>query len=172
MLFLTLFLVIVVFVPAQFERFIHACEYELISMIRNLLAKGVDVNATSGGFWNRTPVHVAVAKQRVEAVEILCQAKANVNVADSRGSLPIHTAASGLSKEIVIVLMGAGADVNAFDSDGFSPLMLAAERNSCQIVKALLDCDALKVDATSPKNSKTALMVAMERRADEVASMV
>ena len=57
-----------------------------------------------------------------EAVELLLDNGADVNVKDEYGSTPLHDASLGKHNEVVELLISRGADVNAKRKDGDTPL--------------------------------------------------
>ena len=60
--------------------------------------------------------------RRVEIVEMLLGAGADVNVANRFGTTPLHEATSYGRLEIVALLIAAGADIEAKDEHGRTPL--------------------------------------------------
>ena len=68
--------------------------------LRRLIAAGVDLNAPSAGLYSHgTPLHHAVSSGSLEAVKVLVEAGANLNVADSAwGGTPLGWAQHYLSE--------------------------------------------------------------------------
>ncbi|KAK7074366.1 hypothetical protein SK128_009451 [Halocaridina rubra] len=85
-----------------------------------------------------TPLHVAVAVGKVDAVQELLQFQKKrhgnlcdiLNVSNNAQKTPLHFAARVGKVQIFDMLMVAGADIAAEDNDGYTPLHVAiAERN-------------------------------------------
>ncbi len=92
-----------------------------IEAIKQHLAAGTDLNAKDEvAGW--TPLNYAVMSGEKEAVEVLIDNGADVNVKDKYGSTPLHDASLGKHNEVVELLISKGADVNAKRGDGDTPL--------------------------------------------------
>jgi ankyrin repeat protein len=104
--------------------------------IKDLLAKGADVNAKDddGG----TPLLIAVTLGNKEIAALLIANGADVNAKDPRGTTPLHGAALRGHKEIVKLLIAKGADVNAKSVDGFTSLHRVVGRGHKEIVELLI----------------------------------
>ena len=92
-----------------------AAAFNSTSVIAVLIASKSDVNAQ--GFLQQTPLHRA-AEMNEEAVPLLLEAKANVNILDKKQRSPLFFAAKRKHEQSVILLCKAGADPNL----GVSPL--------------------------------------------------
>ena len=78
---------------------------------------------------DRTPLHAAARMGRVDIVEFLILAGADINAKDSRDLTPLHWAAGRDELSVVRVLVVRGADINACDNEGATPLDFAAYAN-------------------------------------------
>jgi len=93
----------------------------ITEMLKVLIANGANVDAVdkhrgwSALFW-------AVAQFNTEAVKLLVDGDADVNLRDQNGYSPLHFAQT---PQIVRLLLDAGADVNARANDGNTPLHMA-----------------------------------------------
>jgi ankyrin repeat protein len=79
----------------------------------------------------QTPLMIALGEGHAEAVHVLLELGASVNVVDSSGFTPLHYASAPYWQENpahVTLMIEAGADVSAVSSDGRSPLDLAEQR--------------------------------------------
>ena len=85
------------------------------------LKHGGDPHAVPGGTMG--PVHLAAGVGRVESLQMLADAGADLNVADGQGLTPLAYAAAGGSREAVEWLLDHGASVA--DPEVASPLTLA-----------------------------------------------
>lgn len=87
-------------------------------IVKDLLARGVDVQRTTKDGW--TPMHQAVMMGPTDLVQILADAGAAISGCwhGSDGSHPIHWARG----DLIPLLVSLGADINARDSKGRTPL--------------------------------------------------
>jgi len=88
-------------------------------------------------------LYTAVYNKRIEVVDILLDAGANVNFTDTQVfQTPLHVAAYMSRLDIAMRLVDRGANVNAADKNGLTPLHLASVKNNIDCVKYLLACGA------------------------------
>ena len=104
-----------------------------------LLARGADVNGTSGED-RATPLMQAVrgssAPGSRATIELLLREGANARLANRYATLPLHAAAwVGASVDTVLLLLRAGApaDIHAKNEFGFTPAKIAADRRHDEI---------------------------------------
>lgn len=111
------------------------------------LRSGADPNARFG-INKTTPLHLATAQGTLEIINLLTQAGADVQAADSRGVTMLHVAAGMGSADIVQLLIDNGADVNAQDlvresgGGAETPLHRASTAGSLETLKRLLAAGA------------------------------
>ncbi len=87
-------------------------------------SKKFDVNARDK--LERTPLHFAVIKGRIEVIKTLARLEADVNAKDKYLHTPLHLAVRGISQiEAVRALVAAGADPNVQEKYGSTPLHYA-----------------------------------------------
>ncbi|KAK0647078.1 ankyrin repeat-containing domain protein, partial [Cercophora newfieldiana] len=91
-----------------------------------------------------------------EALKILPDAGANVNVVGSDGWTPLMLAVCTWQGCIVFPLIDRGADVNKANLEGRTPLHIAAESGMCWIVEKLISNPGIRVSAKH-QSGETAL---------------
>jgi len=101
---------------------------------------------------------LAASRGDAESVELLLDARANVEATDRDGHTALIVATLEGEAEIVELLLYAGADTEATDNDGNTALMVAALNGDAESVRILLDARA-KVEARDRK-LHTALILA------------
>mmetsp|Transcript_14796 Transcript_14796/g.35752 ORF Transcript_14796/g.35752 Transcript_14796/m.35752 type:complete len:210 (+) Transcript_14796:68-697(+) len=86
-----------------------------------------------------TPLHIAAHKNDAAVMQLLLQAKPNL---ESRSNFlkltPLHTAVSSRSLECVKLLLEAGADFEAMNDSGERAIHLAIQRSEPDIIRALV----------------------------------
>lgn len=101
-----------------------------LRLLRELIARGVDVNAPHRGM---TPLLAATRDSwhgRPEAVMTLLANGADSRATDSDGNTPLHHAARSSDPGVAALLRDAAAEVDALNSDGWSPLAVACQVGS------------------------------------------
>lgn len=95
---------------------------------RVLIEKGADVNARSESKYQRTPLHLACARDSVDvSVSILCNApSADLDARDVSGWTALHWACTKGHAQAVRELLAAKADATLMTNTGRTPLHLAA----------------------------------------------
>ncbi len=98
------------------------------------------VNTTTGR--GVTPLHLAAALNRDEAVKLLIEHGAAIDAQTDDGFTPLHWAASRDAIAAAVILIEHGANLDARSSKGITPLHWAANRNATNVVALLLDAGA------------------------------
>jgi hypothetical protein len=113
--------------------------------LRRLCMYGGNVNAANAEA--RTPLHVAAAEGRVDAAQLLLDARADVNARDRRGATPLQDALVARQDGAADLLLAAGASLGDFD--GADHLNRAAIANDVPHLARLLRlrCDVNARDA-------------------------
>lgn len=112
-----------------------------ISLARELLTRGADVNAAAR--FGETPLHLAAAGNRPEMIGLLLGAGANMEARDAvAGNTPLHLAATLGRAEATAALVAGGADVNAAGPQGQRALHIAVGVNHLEVVGQLLAAGA------------------------------
>ena len=126
------------------------------------------VHSFSGDGW--TPLHLAAAFGTPEAVDVLLQHGAQVDVVSKnpQRNQALHAAlALGRNRESVKLLLAHGADPNATQVGGFTPLFSAATANRRDLVDLLIESGAQAHHRSDL--GKTAAEFARERGHTELA---
>ena len=89
-----------------------------------------------------TPLLLACGERKQQCVDVLIEAKADVNLASATGITPLLTSAANSDLKTMKVLIEAKADVNATEKDGFSPLHIIVSKGNEVGVKMLLEAKA------------------------------
>jgi hypothetical protein len=87
----------------------------------------------------QTPLIIATINGQLNAVLLLIQHAANLNLHDGGQYTALHWAAFYCHTQIINALLQAGADINAQQSCGETPLALAVTRNHLEAAKLLLE---------------------------------
>lgn len=112
-------------------------------LLRTLIARGADKNAQDN-YFNWTPLYCAALGDYVDGVNILLEAGADINLADSHGNAPVYTAAQKGHTEIVQLLIDAGADMSVLSKESYiQPLNDIVEKGDTDMLKILLDAGAM-----------------------------
>jgi ankyrin repeat protein len=118
-------------------RLVDAAETGDTTMVRELLAAGVDVNFSTEGGGGRTAIYMAAMEGHLEVVNILIDARADVDKVRTDGCSPLFTAAGNGHLEVVKALAGAKADVNKTARDGSTAFMWATGYNQTSVAEYL-----------------------------------
>ena len=128
--------------------FLSAAEEGSLEKVKELLARGVDVNARDED--GHTAVHLAVVKASsgieydCKLIELLIDAGVDINAKDNGGRTPLYYALEGslLCNGPWDLLLDKGCDPNIADTEGRTPLHLACANEYIDIVKILIDFGA------------------------------
>lgn len=101
----------------------HAAHFDSKAVISFLLAKGVPADFTIDSQWRRTPLHLAAAASATNAIAILLDYGAEIDVRDEKGHTPLRYAYLYRRLDAMRILLERGADVRQRLVGG--PLLLA-----------------------------------------------
>ena len=135
-----------------------------LSPVIALIGAGADVNiAQHGGQFSAgfTPLLYAANGLRVELVDLLLEAGANVNQTDVTGQTPLMLASqrktdkddSKIAISVIKTLLEAGADVNQTDAIGQTALIFAAQGRSVPFIEVLVAAGA-NINAAQSQDSR------------------
>ncbi|KAM0321951.1 hypothetical protein ACHAQA_009848 [Verticillium albo-atrum] len=82
-------------------------------VVKLLLGRGADVDATGTNGCTQTPLYTAVIAGRLDLVKMLLEKGADVTKPDGGGILPLYSAASHGHLDVARALLDSGADVSA-----------------------------------------------------------
>lgn len=120
--------------------------------IKRLLSSGADANEVDP---MATPLHWAAMNGHTEAVQVLVDSGANLDVPSKMLGMPLHVAVKFDRETAALALLEAGANPNVRDRDELTPLHFAALRGNENITEALLEAgaDAMAVTYGSGRSS-------------------
>lgn len=118
-------------------RLIEAAETGDAATLRQLIARGADVNAGYGDLrW--TPLHAAAERGQTEVVKLLIAHSADVKATAKYDWTPLFAAASRGRTQTVQLLLAHGAHVDDADTVGYTPLFYAIWADAEETVNALI----------------------------------
>lgn len=138
------------------------------SGIRELLKKGVDVNAAQAD--GMSALHWAAYLDDLETAKLLIEAQSLVTATNRYGVTPLSMACENGDGELVELLLAHGADGNTTLHGGETALMTAARTGNARAVQALIKRGA-DVNAKE-RRSQTALMWAAAEGHTEVVELL
>ncbi|XP_035912464.1 85/88 kDa calcium-independent phospholipase A2 isoform X3 [Anopheles stephensi] len=97
-------------------------------VLNSLIERGCDVNLVN--FNGQTPLHVMVARDRLECVVALLAHDAEIDVVDNSGNTPLHIAVEKKLIPIIQCLVVFGADFNKPNKDGKTPRHMVGKDDS------------------------------------------
>ena len=118
---------------------------------------------------NMSPMHYAVATNRLEIVRFLVETGANKDQLLSDGTTPMHLAVDEGHLDMIKLLVHLGTNTDLQISDdfedegwnGFTPMHIAVARNRLEIARFLVEAGA-KFDQPTPEGGMTPLHLATE----------
>ena len=128
--------------------------------VRNLIARGENVNRRDENYSNITPLFLAVENGNAEIAETLLNFGARVNARDANRQTPLMRLDEDASAELANLLIKHGARVNLTDKEGNTALILAARSAKAEVVQILIK-RAANLDARNAEG-RTALMEAAD----------
>jgi hypothetical protein len=158
---MTTALVMGMMISVEYEQpLLNAVSNEDFEQVKDLIAKGANVNAKDKNYGEATALHVAVDGGNMEIVKYLLDMGAKINARDKQRRTPLMSIDYDATPELVRMLLDHRAKVNAYDTEGTTALIFAAEYEDGEVLRVLIDAGA-NVNAQN-KKGKTALMVAAE----------
>ena len=107
------------------QELVQAIKSQDVEKITQFIESGVSLNVLCvfDCFKDSTPLMCAVINEVVDAVRVLLNAGADVNMQDGEGDRVLQVACSRKNVEIVTLLLGAGADINIHGKENISALL-------------------------------------------------
>ncbi|HEX8251360.1 MAG TPA: ankyrin repeat domain-containing protein [Pyrinomonadaceae bacterium] len=139
---------------------LKAISNENFEEVKDLIAKGADVNAKDKNYGESTALHVAVENGNREIAKYLLDMGAKINARDRQRRTPLMSIDDDAKPELVRMLLDHRAKVNAFDAEENTALIFAAQCENAEILRVLIDAGA-RINAQN-KEGETALMLAAE----------
>lgn len=140
-----------------------ACRYGHLTMVRTLIALGVEPNTVDAS-GETALMHVCQYEQDDddEMLELLLKAGASVDfVRLNDGSTALHIACETSHDEAVAQVLKAGADVNAVRADGHTPLTLASSNGYESTLSLLLAAKEIQINKPLKVKGETDGMTAL-----------
>ena len=125
--------------------------------LRQLIARGVDLNQQHGGLTALLAATRDSWHGRPEAVMTLLANGADARTADNDGNTPLHHAARSTDPAVAALLLDAGAHVDALNQEGFSPLGIACASGNWRLARFLIEHGA----RPEPADGQPALLAAV-----------
>jgi ankyrin repeat protein len=94
------------------------------------------------GFQGHTPLHIACAMGKLEAIRTLQHLGASIDAVCNTGSNGAHVAARNKELQGLEVFKEIGGNIQLVNEDGFTSLGVAIEFNQPAVVKKLVDLGA------------------------------
>jgi hypothetical protein len=123
------------------------CDCQSLDMLKRLLSEGVNPNHRVEWCNDGSPtLHQWALYAHVEAVQLLLDHGADINILDNLGRSALEYATGALNwsetskaEQVVKLIIQAGAYVNVKSILGFTPLMWAARAGNLEITKLLVE---------------------------------
>jgi ankyrin repeat protein len=115
-----------------------AAHWNRIPALARLIELGASPGVRSKALSNATSLHWAAANRRIDVMQILARAGADLDARDDESETPLHWAASAERTQSVQALVELGADLQVEDVGGRVPLCMAVIRQSLGMCEALV----------------------------------
>ena len=120
----------------------RAVDNEDFDEVRDLIARGENVNGKDENYDNITPIFIAIENGDLQMVSLLLDSGAKINVRDRNKQTPLMRIDDDASAELVETLVRAGAKLNLSDNEGSTALVYASANASTEVLAALINAGA------------------------------
>lgn len=132
-----------------------------LQMLKNALhTNPIDLNKTNNCFLNFVIGLQTNNFFKIDALNLLIDYVANVNMWRSNNDLPINKAIEENNIELVELLISAGANINLQGSYGYAPLHIAVQKSNIEITQLLIS-EGANIEVKD-KYNKTALYLVVK----------
>ncbi len=165
------------------DALLWSCENGMLSVVKRLLDRGVDVNARDAD--DQLPLVTACWNKRNSvALTLLKHHDIEVNLTDADPASALHHASGHGMLDVVKKLIAKGADVNIEGWESQTPLIVACIKGQANVALTLLEHEKIDINLVDSKghdaqhyaynNQKLALVVKklQEIRSNEVAQAI
>lgn len=122
--------------------FFHAVQFNARKIMAHFLKHGFDLETRSSAYFQRTPLHHALARANKQTILLLIKHGTPLDAKDQLGCTPLHlTAQRGLTW-MTKILLTKQANVNEPDELKYTPLHTAVEQGNIRNTKILLEAGA------------------------------
>ncbi len=128
-----------------------------LRVLRQLIARGIDLNQQHGGLTALLAATRDSWHGRPEAVMTLLANGADARATDNEGNTPLHHAARSTDPAVAALLLDAGAQVDALNTEGSSALGIACASGNWRLARFLIEHGA----RPEPAGGQPALLAAV-----------
>jgi len=156
------------------KKLVIACREGNIEVVRDLLKKGADPNATdipknpfslSLLIQESTPLIEACKNGHIEIVSLLLENGADPQkTTDFTDNTPIIFACKNNYQDIVLLLLERGADPESYDTKGIPLISIACEKGHLDVVRTLVETNMVDIETSSSITRTTPLMYAIKSK--------
>ena len=116
-----------------------AAHYGQLGVMKLLMGVGANLNTLAKNSIACTPIGAAAAGHQLEAIKMLLEKGADVNIANSHGYTVLHYAAAEGDAELARLCLTHGADKTLKGKDGHTAADIAEQKGHTDIVNLLSD---------------------------------
>ncbi|MHC1704037.1 MAG: ankyrin repeat domain-containing protein [Tenuifilaceae bacterium] len=145
---------LMVYQDVQAQNIFEAIKSGNLKTIKSMVAKDSQLMQSKDEVGN-TPLHFAIASQKIDIVKFLIDKGSDVNITSNTGETPLHIAAKLRMNDIVLLLISKGAKIDINDGANYTPLTNAIHHhNSISQVSGKLETVKILVENGADINKK------------------
>lgn len=122
--------------------FFHAVGVNAFRIMKHFLNQGFNLGTRSSVWFDRTPLHHALACASINTIHFLIDNGAQLDAKDRLGNTPLHLAAQRGLFSMVQMLLKKGICIDECDEHNYTPLHNAVEQGHVKITRFLLKAGA------------------------------